>query len=160
MAMHKPLSRLCPTAFAAAVVIASPALGQTATASGDLSFGAFAAGTGGAVTISPQGTRTATGDVTLMTGGQFAQGSVASLDLTGAPNATYQITLPADNEITLTGSQGGTMALSSFTSAPSGEGQLNSSGTQTLYVGATLGVGNSQAAGTYTGSFQVTVVFQ
>jgi len=148
-----------PAVFAVAMAIASPAIGQS-TATADLSFGAFAAGTGGTVTVSPQGARSASGDVTLMTGGQFAQGSSASIDLTGAPNAAYQITLPADGEVTLTGSQGGSMAVSSFTSAPSGEGQLNSSGTQTLYVGATLQVGNSQAAGTYTGNFNVTVVFQ
>lgn len=95
-----------------------------------------------------------------MTGGQFAQGSSASFDLTGSPNATYQITLPADNQVTLAGSQGGSMSLSSFTSSPSGQGQLNASGTQTVYVGATLGVGSNQAAGSYSGSFNVTIVFQ
>ena len=138
----------------------TPALGQTVATTGDLSFGAFAAGTGGTVTISPQNARTATGDVTLMTGGQFTQGSSASFDLTGSPNAAYQITLPADNQVALTGSQGGSMSLSSFTSSPSGQGQLNASGTQTVYVGATLAVGSNQAPGTYSGSFNVTVVFQ
>lgn len=160
VAMYNRLPGLRSAAFFAAILIASPALGQTATATGDLSFGAFAAGSGGTVTISPQSARTATGDVTLMTGGQFAQGSSASFDLTGSPNATYQITLPADNQVTLAGSQGGSMSLSSFTSSPSGQGQLNASGTQTVYVGATLGVGSNQAAGSYSGSFNVTIVFQ
>lgn len=135
-------------------------MGQTVISTQDLSFGAFAAGTGGTVTISPQGARTATGDVTLMTGGLASQGSSASFDLTGSPNATYQITLPTDNAVTLTGSQGGSMSLSSFTSSPSGQGQLNASGTQTVYVGAALGVGSNQAAGSYSGSFNVTMVFQ
>lgn len=135
-------------------------MAQTVTPTQDLSFGAFAAGTGGTVTISPQSARTATGDVTLMTGGQFSQGSAASFDVSGTANATYQITLPADGTITLSGSNGGSMSVSSFVSSPSGEGQLSSVGTQTLYVGATLGVGSNQAPGTYSGSFNVTLVFQ
>lgn len=95
-----------------------------------------------------------------MTGGQFSQGGAASFDLTGSPNATYQITLPADGQVTLTGSQGGSMTLSSFTSSPSGQGQLSSVGTQTLYVGATIAIGSNQAPGTYSGTINVTVVFQ
>lgn len=137
-----------------------PAFGQTMTAVQDLSFGAFVAGAGGTVTISPQSSRTGGGDVTLMTGGQFAQGSAASFDVSGTSNATYQITLPSDGSVTLTGSQGGSMSLSAFTSSPSGSGQLNLLGTQTLYVGATLTVGSNQAPGSYSGSFSVTAVFQ
>jgi hypothetical protein len=151
---------LSTAAFLAAVLAASSAEAQTVTPTQDLSFGAFAAGAGGAVTISPQSARTATGDVTLMTGGQFSQGSSASFDVSGTANATYQITLPADGQVTLTGSQGGSMSVSSFTSSPSDEGQLSSLGTQTLYVGATLGVGSDQAPGTYSGSLNVTLVFQ
>lgn len=144
----------------AAMLAGSQAMAQTLTATQNLSFGAFAAGSGGTVTISPQSARTATGDVTLMTGGQFSQGSSAVFDVSGSANTTYQITLPADNEVTLTGSQGGSMSVSSFTSSPSGQGQLSSLGTQTLYIGATLGVGSSQAPGAYSGSFNVTIVFQ
>jgi hypothetical protein len=157
--------RRCPprirlAVFVTAILTGAPALGQTVASTQNLSFGAFAAGTGGTVTISPQSMRSAGGDVTLMTGGQFAQGSSASFDLTGDPNVTYQIALPTDNTVTLTGSRGGSMSLSAFTSSPSGEGRLSPGGTQTLYVGATLGVGNNQAAGTYSGSFNVTIVFQ
>lgn len=137
-----------------------PALGQTMTTVQDLSFGAFVAGSGGTVTISPQAARTGSGDVVLMTSGQFSQGRAASFDLSGSSNATYQITLPSDGSVTLTGSQGGSMSLSAFTSSPSGSGQLNLLGTQTLYVGATLAVSSNQAAGSYSGSFSVTAVFQ
>jgi hypothetical protein len=158
--MRNQNSALSTAAFLAAVLAASSAEAQTVTPTQDLSFGAFAAGAGGTVTISPQSARTATGDVTLMTGGQFSQGSSASFDVSGTANATYQITLPADGQVTLTGSQGGSMAVSSFTSSPSDEGQLSSLGTQTLYVGATLGVGSDQAPGTYSGSLNVTLVFQ
>jgi hypothetical protein len=89
-----------------------------------------------------------------------SQGSPAAFDASGSANATYQITLPADGTVTLTGSNGGSMSLSSFASSPSSQGQLSSAGTQTLQVGATLGVGSNQAPGTYSGSFNVTVVFQ
>lgn len=158
--MHNLLPMVRSAAFGAAVFAGSSALAQTATPTQNLSFGAFAAGAGGSVTVSPQSTRTATGDVILMTGGQFSQGGAASFDLTGSPNATYQITLPADGQVTLTGSQGGSMTLSSFTSSPSGQGQLSSVGTQTLYVGATIAIGSNQAPGTYSGTINVTVVFQ
>jgi hypothetical protein len=46
--------------------------------------------------------------------------------------------------------------LSNFSSSPS-VGQLSAGGTQTLAVGATLTVGSSQATGSYSGSFDVTV---
>lgn len=149
-----------PAVVLVAILVGSPAVAQTITPTQDLSFGAFAAGAGGTVTISPQSTRTASGDVILMTGGQFSQGSSASFDVAGTPGATYQITLPADNVVSLSGSQGGSMSVSSFTSSPSGQGQLNLLGTQTLYVGATLGVGSNQTPGSYSGSFAVTIVYQ
>lgn len=157
--VHK--NRLVIGALAGIMLVSGqPALGQTMTAVQDLSFGAFVAGTGGTVTISPQGARSGSGDITLMAGGQFSQGSAASFDLSGSSNATYQVALPSDGSVTLTGSQGGSMSLSAFTSAPSGSGQLNPQGSQTLYVGATLAVGSNQAAGSYSGSFSVTAVFQ
>jgi hypothetical protein len=154
------LFRLGSIVILAAIVSGSPATAQTITSTQNLSFGTFAAGTGGTVTVSPQSARTATGDVTLMTGGQFSQGGSATFDLTGSPNGAYQITLPPDGQVTLTGSQGGSMAVSTFTSSPSGQGQLNLLGAHTLSVGATLGVGSNQAPGTYSGSFNVTIVFE
>lgn len=158
--MHSRFKWFRAAALLAVMCLAGPAVGQTIVKTQDLSFGAFVAGTGGTVTISPQGMRTAGGNVTLMTGGQFSQGNAASFDMTGSPNATYQITLPANNSVTLTRSQGGSMSLTSFASSPSGSGQLSSAGNQTLYVGATLAVGNNQAPGSYSGSFAVTAVFQ
>lgn len=153
--------RLVISAMAGVMLLCGqPAFGQTMTAVQDLSFGAFVAGTGGTVIVSPQGARTGTGDVVLMTGGQFSQGAAASFDLTGSTNATYQIILPSDGSVTLSGSQGGSMSLDGFTSSPSGSGQLNPQGGQTLYVGATISVGSNQAAGSYSGSFSVTAVFE
>lgn len=158
--MRDQISKLSTVALLAASFFGSPAMAQTLTPTQDLSFGAFAAGMGGTVTVSPQSARSATEDVTLMTGGQFSQGSPATFDVSGSANATYQITLPTNGQVTLTGSQGSSMAVSAFTSSPAGDGQLSSLGTQTLYIGATVGVGSNQAPGTYSGSFAVTVVYQ
>lgn len=151
---------LCAIGLAGALLAGVPAAAQTAAPTQALSFGAFAAGAGGAVTVSPQGVRTASGDVTLMLGAQFEQGSSAVFDVSGEPNATYQILLPADQEVMLAGSRGGSMTLSSFTSSPSGQGQLGPLGSQTLRVGATLTVGSNQTPGAYAGSLNVTIVFQ
>jgi hypothetical protein len=49
-----------------------------------------------------------------------------------------------------------TMSVNAFTSNPDGTGTLTG-GTQTLKVGATLNVGASQAAGTYTSATPFTV---
>lgn len=148
-----------------AALLAVASLGTAATAQSfvtteNLSFGAFVGGTGGTITISPAGIRTAGGDVTLMTIGRFSQGSAASFDLTGDANATYQISLPSDNTVTLIGSQGGSMPMSAFTSSPLGGGQLSPAGNQAVHVGATLGVANSQVPGSYSGNFSVTAVFE
>lgn len=158
--IHFGLGTTRGAALLLAMFLAVPAPGQTIVATQDLSFGAFVAGTGGTITISPQGMRSAGGDVTLISVGQFSQGSVASLDVTGTPSAAYTISLPPDNVVTLTGSQGGSMPITSFSSSPSGTGQLSPAGSQTLVVGATLVVSNNQAPGTYSGSFNVTAVFE
>lgn len=156
---HK--SRLFIGALVGIIILSvRPAYGQSITTVQDLSFGAIVAGAGGTVTISPLGARTSGGDVTLMTVGQNSRGSAASFDLLGTSNAVYQITLPTDGSVILTGSRGGSMLLSAFTSAPSGSGRLNQFGTQTLQVGATLAVGNDQGPGSYSGNFTVTAVFQ
>lgn len=155
--MRNWISALSAAAFAALLLAASPAAAQTLTRTQDMAFGAFAAGAGGTVTISPQSARTATGDVTLLSS---SQGNSAAFDVSGSAGATYQITLPADGTVSLTGSNGGSMAVSSFTSSPSGQGQLSLLGAGTLYVGATIGVGSNQTPGAYSGSFNVTVTFQ
>lgn len=125
------------------------------TKQADLQFGKFiAGGSGGTVVITPAGSRSATAGVTL-----YAPGSVqtaAAFNVTGDGSSTYAITLPADGTITLSDGASNTMAVSSFTSNPSGTGTLTA-GNQTLDVGATLVVAANQAAGSYTGSFNVSV---
>lgn len=129
---------------------AQQALG--ATNSAPLTFGRFAAGTGGNVTISPGGVRTASGGVALLSS---ASGSPARITVTGEPGRVYSIDLPADGTVVLTSGSGATMPVRSFSSTPNGAGQLSPGGSQTVSVGATLGVAAGQGVGSYSGSFQV-----
>ena len=122
-----------------------------------LNFGNIVAGTGiGTVIVDTKGDRTKTGDVILPTAtpGTF---NAAEFTVTGLADATYAITLPDDNTVTISG-PGEDMTVTGFTSNPDGTGVL-AGGTQTLSVGATLNVGADQAAGEYAGEFTVTVAY-
>jgi len=124
----------------------------------DMSFGNIAVGaTGGTVVLKPDGTRDATGGVTLpATAGTV---KAAEFTVTGSDLYTYAITLPSNsNPVTLAHTNStDNMTADNFTSTPSGTGTLTS-GTQDVQVGATLHVAAGQAAGVYTsGNFDVTV---
>lgn len=119
----------------------------------DLRFGKFSPGiTTGTVLIATGGGRTATGGVSLSA---LDAGGAASFTVTGDTVATYAITLPTNGTVTITNGAN-SMAVNDFVSNPSGTGTLTA-GTQNLSVGATLSVGANQAAGSYTGTFQVSV---
>lgn len=136
----------------------APLAAQTIVATANLSFGAFLAGSGGTVVVSPNGSRSKTGSVLLLSQGSGV--SAAQFSISGTPDAPYSITLPGDNSVTLVDGNLNTLALNAFTSSPSGSGRLSGGGTQWLGVGATLVVGSGQAPGSYTGSFSVTVNYQ
>jgi len=123
----------------------------------DMNFGNVATnGVAGTVVLTPAGTRTSTGGVTLpATAGSPA---AASFAVTGLGTYTYAITLPA-SPITLAGTTAGVTA-GTFTSTPSGTGALTG-GAQTLLVGATLNLPASTVAGSYTNvnSLAVTVCY-
>jgi hypothetical protein len=138
---------LCAAAFT------SPSQAQSVSAVQALTFGSFAAGGSGTVTISAAGARTQGGGVILV---PSASGSAATFNVSGNASATYAITLPGNGVVSLT-SGPNAMAVNSFTSSPALVGQLGGGGTQTLSVGATLSVGSSQASGSYGGSFDVTI---
>jgi hypothetical protein len=124
-----------------------------------LNFGQIVAGTGaGTVEQTPAAspTRTATG----CTLGNTTGMSPATFSVGGEPNATYAITLPDDDDVTIDDAGAGDpMAITAWTSSPSGTGTLSGAGAQTLYVGGTLNVGAAQVAGVYTGTFDVTVTY-
>ena len=119
----------------------------------DMNFGTLAvSSSGGTVVLSASGSRTASGGIILpsFTGTV----SAAQFTVTGDPNRTYAITLPTTDLILSAGSA--TMTVNVFTSTATG---ILSGGTETVFVGATLNVGASQTAGSYTNAtgFDVTV---
>ena len=119
-----------------------------------LVFGELVAGaTSGTAVVTPAGSRTLTGGVATGNSGGITS---ASFTVTGLPLLTYSITLPGSTSIT---AGGNSMTVNTFTSTPSGTGQLSVLGSQALTVGATLVVGASQASGSYSGTFSVTVVY-
>ena len=138
------------SANAGATIVAAITISKTA----DLSFGnVVAGGSIGTVVLSTAGSRSVTGGTTLGNAGSTA---AAAFTVEGEASATYAITLPASTSIT---SGGNNMTVNTFTSNPSSTGTLSGAGSQTLLVGATLNVSASQATGTYTGSFDVTVAY-
>ena len=115
---------------------------------GDLSSGPEA----GTLELSPNGTRTTTGGVTV---NRAVAGSPATFDVQGDPNSTYSITFPA--AVIMDNGSPNTMVVDKFTSSPESSGYIDGSGQQILYVGGTLNVNSNQAFGTYTGELNVIV---
>ncbi|MFZ4404454.1 MAG: DUF4402 domain-containing protein [Pseudobdellovibrionaceae bacterium] len=107
----------------------------------------------------------AAGDVAkIVLPGTVENATNGSFNVTGQSGQAYTITLPADGTITLTTGAGGaneTIAVNSFVSFPAaGANGLITGGTQLLLVGATrAALGASQVAGSYTGTYSVTVVY-
>jgi len=134
-----------------AATVVSPISVSTTT---DLSFGVvIASGVPGTVTVTPAGARSASGGATL---GSAATVSPAIFTVTGDANNSYSITLPASGLVTCGATS---MVVDSFTSTPTPTGDLGPGGSQTLTVGASLQVNNSQTICTYSGSVDVTVAY-
>lgn len=138
------------TANASATIVGPISLTRTA----HMNFGNVAVGaSSGTVVLTPEGTRSATGGVTL----PASTGTVGAAAFTvgGVDTYTFAITLPASVVIS---NGANNMTVDTFTSTPSGTGVLGATGA-TLTVGATLNVNAGQAAGNYTSAtpFNVTV---
>ena len=108
----------------------------------------------GTVTIGTDGSRTTTGGVSVNTN---TLGSPALYEVSGDPNAFYNITLP--DSIVLTSAAGNNMTVSNFNSIPAASGQLDASGRQNMNVGATLVVGSFQPFGAYRGIMTTTIEY-
>ena len=120
------------------------------SSSGDMDFGTMVTtGTAGTVTVTPAGARSST-DVDLLGGVP----SAASFDVTGEGNANYSI---AFSSPAMLSSGGDTMTVDTFNHDAGATPSLPPGGSETFNVGATLHVGATQAAGTYSGTFSVTV---
>ena len=137
------------TSQAAAMIVAPLTITNTA----GLHFGTIMRGTAdGTVTVETDGDRTFTGGVTLSPINPVH--TVATFTIEGEAGRAYTIDLPAS--INITGA-GDPMAVATFVSDPA-EGSYNPVGVSTtLLVGATLSVAADQAAGLYTGTFDVSV---
>ena len=151
----KKFRTVIPLAMACAATATSVSWGAVIAISntGALGFGKFVARSGGTVVVSATGVRSVSGGVMLVPSGS---GAAAQFAVSGDPNLTYSISLPADGVVALASSTN-SMAVNTFTSSPSSTGTLSAGGTQTVSVGATLNVGSNQAIGNYSGSFNVTV---
>ncbi|MBE0661526.1 MAG: DUF4402 domain-containing protein [Bacteroidales bacterium] len=118
----------------------------------DLAFGnIIASATIGTVTVDVSNNRTQAGGATFPT----VPGTISSAEFTatGFSGAVYSITLPADGAIKLSG-VGPDMELTAFVHNAE---EVLTGGTETFQVGATLNVNADQAAGAYTGVFDVIV---
>lgn len=88
--------------------------------------------------------------------------SAGDFDVSGSNNASFTISLPANDTVALTdqGSTGGApMKLRDFT-VSTGAGTLDGSGEQTISIGATLEVGANQIESGYATTYDVTVNYQ
>ncbi|WP_321289066.1 DUF4402 domain-containing protein [uncultured Sunxiuqinia sp.] len=118
----------------------------------------IASAAGGTITVSSDGTSSATySGITAPTGNEGSR-QAAIFTVEGELSATYSITLPSDNVIELTMTGGDPMELVGFSHNASGT-LSNDTGKEIFNVGATLNVNANQATGTYTGSFPVTVAY-
>lgn len=163
------MSRFCRLSFFAAAVavwglsstvaLAATALGTanatvltpiSITAGTALNFGTLAGNaSGGSVIITPAGARSTTGSVVVTAAASY---TAASFTVTGTGSSTFAVTYPTSFNVT---SGVNTMAVS-VTGASTG---TLSGGTAALPVGGTLTVAANQAAGSYTGSYTMTVEY-
>lgn len=125
-------------------------LGTNAMNFGDVSGDADNATT---VVLTTAGT-TSSGDGALVGGTPTA----GDFNVSGAGTAAYDITLPADGVVTLSG-PGTAMSVDGFTDSAGGSSSLTA-GTDSFTVGATLSINAGQAAGAYSGTYDVTVDYQ
>jgi hypothetical protein len=144
-------AQVSATANASVTIVTPITISKTV----DMNFGNVAVGaTSGTVILTPAGTRSLTGGITL----PVVAGTVtaASFTVTGSTTYAFSISLPV-SPITIS-SGANNMTVGTFTSTPTANGTL-SSGTATVTVGATLNVAANQAAGNYTSAtpFSVTV---
>lgn len=120
-----------------------------------LSFGVILPfGRSGSVTITPSGS-TDSSNVH-----QSSPGAPAIWQVTGVPNAPFEVTLPSSNSVTIANGSGDSMSVTNFTrTGGSTQLFLDASGAETVNVGARLEVGANQPAGLYSGTYNITVAY-
>jgi hypothetical protein len=126
------------------------------TTARNLSYGRFAANTGGTIIMSTAGVRSKTGGVVLMSGGTITSASF-NLGETGSGKSLSFTTITLPTTVSMI-SNANSMTVSNFVSDPANT--VLGTGRTVVLVGATLTVAPNQPAGNYSGSFQVTVNYQ
>lgn len=126
-----------------------------------LSFGAFYPGSvGGSVIIDPDGTRSVSGDVVPVNLGIAFSPAMFEIEAL----AGTLVSILNGSDITLTGSNGGSMNLHIGASSPGSPLviQTNTPSRTVITVGGTLTVGNSLSnpPGSYSGTFNITFIEQ
>jgi hypothetical protein len=169
-----PISLICLLFATAIVAEAQPPMSSTVTGhitaevintlsaieTSQLSFGKFSPGPqGGDLILTPQNTISVLGSVWPGSGTHNA----ASFYVTGDPGIAYTITLPASPVTISHMGTARTMTVEEWRSVPEatpGAGMLEN-GSQTVYVGATLKVGNlnDNPVGIYTGTYSISFDF-
>lgn len=124
-----------------------------------LAFGAFSPGAaGGTVTVTPGGTRSAAGDVVLLSMGYVYTPAMFYVRASQGTVLSVLVSPP----VTLTGSGGGTMTLQVSGSQPASPFVTTLPWPQqtTVLVGGILTMGNiaSNPPGNYTGNFSITLI--
>jgi hypothetical protein len=130
----------------------------TLTETSPMHFGTMTSPTSAAtVILDAAGARTSTGTITLLA--QAPVATAAGYSVTGTPDATYSITLPASTTIS-NGIPANNMTVNAFTcSYPALVGTISAFSSDIFNVGAKLNLANAQASGTYSGTFDVTVAY-
>lgn len=139
------------TGTATADVLAPLGISQSV----EMDFGTVAGDTASATTVV-----LTTAGTTSSIDGAFTSGTPAAgiFDVTGEPSQAYSITLPAA-PVTLT-SGVNTMSATAFNHDAGASPALDGTGNDSFNVGATLNLAAGQPAGTYNGSYTVTVDYQ
>ena len=151
---------VCPPACPPSPTNCDASLVITPSATQTLQFGSFTAGTGGTVIVDTASARTATGGVILLTSSTFG---AASFTMSTVPyncngRALAIVTAGPTATLTHTTLPGVTMTVNTFVTNPAAGGAFDD--TVPMTVGATLNVNASQAAGSYSGTYDLTVTFQ
>jgi hypothetical protein len=142
------------TASAAAKIVKTIEINKVA----DMNFGTMSTPSAPAtVILSPLGGRTPSGpEISLLS--QAPTALASSYTTVGDNNAAYSITLPANGSINVT-SGANTMAITDFTCSEPLTTAFSVTGTGAFTVGAKLNLAANQPAGSYTGSFDVTIAY-
>jgi hypothetical protein len=120
-----------------------------------LNFGQVLTLGAGTVIISAEEVPVRTGTAMIIANSLFSSGS---FNVTGDEDLSYTVTVPTTiSLVDLAGT--GTAIAGSLISSPAAAAGLLTSGAQTVYVGGTITVAATQAAGNYSATYEVTVAY-